>query len=250
MSGPESGTPAARGAHRRPPAAARPAPADRPGRRRLPGSTKDAGPAPGVAYADLGIRIVAYIVDVIIVGILFFVVGAIILGVLAGIGGFGGFLLGFVFLVAFNAAFSRDLLHLRLDEAAGVAGPEDARPRDGERGRRGDADPAAGDPPLARPVRSVRGSCRPSSSSSAPRLGSLFGLISLGYLIYLLYTTNRTPSARASTTTTRTRSSSSAPDRRSCESSDDPGPAPGSFAVRPAARSPQPIAWWVRQRAS
>lgn len=70
------------------------------------GPAKDAGPAPGVAYADLGIRVVAYIIDAIIAGILFFAIGAIIIGVVASIEGMVGALISLVFLVAFNVAFS------------------------------------------------------------------------------------------------------------------------------------------------
>ncbi len=182
MSGPEPGptpTPEAP-----PPASAWTAPP--------PGSTKDAGPAPGVAYADLGIRIGAYIIDVIIVGILFFTVGAIILGVLTGIGGFGGFLVGFVFLVAFNAAFSAIYFiygwtRLRASLGQKLLGLETVNAADGAT------------LPQPQAIRRWLVLFGPFVALSALQLvvgttlGSVFGLISLGYLIYLLYTTNSDP---------------------------------------------------------
>ena len=157
-----------------------------------PGSTKDAGPAPGVAYADLGIRIGAYIIDVIIAGILFFVIGGIILGIVAGISGAAGAVLAFLFLVAFNVAFSAiyfvySWTKLRASPGQKVLSLETVNAADG----------ATLTQPQA--IRRWLVLFGPFALLSALQLvvgstiGSLFGLVSLGYLIYLLYTTNSDP---------------------------------------------------------
>ena len=44
----------------------------------------EAGPAPGIAYADLGMRIGAYVIDAIGLSVVYFVVAAILSGVLLG----------------------------------------------------------------------------------------------------------------------------------------------------------------------
>lgn len=196
MSGPESGTPPpeAPPPAAQPPAAPPPvaAPAAAAWSAPPPGSTKDPGPAPGVAYADLGIRIGAYIIDVIIVGILFVVIGGIILGVLAGISGAVGVVLGFVFLVAFNAAFSAIYFiygwtKLRASPGQKMLGLETVNAADGAT------------LPQPQAIRRWLVLFGPFVALSALQLvvgttlGSLFGLISLGYLIYLLYTTNSDP---------------------------------------------------------
>ena len=182
MSGPEPGTTPTPEAP--PPAAGWTAPP--------PGSTKDAGPAPGVAYADLGIRIGAYIIDVIIAGILFFVIGGIILGIVAGISGATGAILAFLFLVAFNVAFSAiyfvySWTHLRASPGQKVLSLETVNAADG----------ATLTQPQA--IRRWLVLFGPFALLSALQLvvgstlGSLFGLVSLAYLIYLLCTTNSDP---------------------------------------------------------
>jgi uncharacterized RDD family membrane protein YckC len=145
-----------------------------------------------VAYADLGIRIGAYIIDVIIAGILFFVIGGIILGIVAGISGAAGAVLAFLFLVAFNVAFSAiyfvySWTKLRASPGQKVLSLETVNAADG----------ATLTQPQA--IRRWLVLFGPFALLSALQLvvgstiGSLFGLVSLGYLIYLLYTTNSDP---------------------------------------------------------
>ena len=156
------------------------------------GPAKDAGPAPGVAYADLGIRIGAYIIDVILVGILFVIIGGIIIGVVASIGGFAGAALAFIFIIAFEAAFSAIYFiygwtRLRASPGQKVLGLETVNAADGATLTQ----PQAirrwlflfGVFVLLSALQLVVGST----------LGSLFGLVSLIYLIYLLYTVYQDP---------------------------------------------------------
>jgi uncharacterized RDD family membrane protein YckC len=72
-----------------PPPAAAPTPAaPAPSSWQAPAATAVVGPAPGVAYAGLGIRVVAYIIDAILLGIVstfvFIILGAIFFGSLIG----------------------------------------------------------------------------------------------------------------------------------------------------------------------
>lgn len=193
MSGPDPGTPPPEAPLPTqappPPAATQPASA---WTAPPPGSTKDAGPAPGVAYADLGIRIGAYIIDVIVMFVLFFIVSVIIIGVLASFGGVASTVLGFIFLVAFEAAFSviyfvYGWTRLRASPGQKVLGLETVNAGDG----------ATLTQPQA--IRRWLWLFGPFVLLSALQLvvgttlGSLFGLVSLGYLIYLLYTVNSDP---------------------------------------------------------
>lgn len=59
------------------------------------------GPAPGVAYAGLGPRVVAIIIDVIIVGFIY----AVLVAVLAALGGWGAFLIGGLIYVALSIGY-------------------------------------------------------------------------------------------------------------------------------------------------
>ena len=123
-----------------------------------PGPAKAAGPAPGVAYADLGIRIGAYIIDVIVQVILFAIIGGIIIGIVASISGAVGAILSVIFIIAFEAAFSAPQAIRRW---LFLFGPFI----------------------LLSALQLVVGST----------LGGLFGLISFGYFVYLLYTTYQDP---------------------------------------------------------
>jgi uncharacterized RDD family membrane protein YckC len=157
-----------------------------------PGPQKAAGPAPGITYADLGVRIGAFVIDMIVVGILFVVVGGIIIGVLASIGGFAGGLLAFIFLTAFQAAFTAIYFiygwtALRASPGQKALGLETVNAADGKTLTQPQAIKRwlvlFGVFVLLSALQLVVG----------VGLGSLFGLISLGYLIYLLYTTNQDP---------------------------------------------------------
>ncbi len=157
-----------------------------------PGPAKDAGPAPGVAYADLGIRIGAFIVDVIVMTIVYFVLSVIILAITAGIGGAAGVLIGFVFLGIFGAAFSAIYFiygwtTLRASPGQKMLSLETVNAADG----RTLTQPQAirrwlfmfGPYVLLIALQLVVG----------PTLGGLLGLVNLAYFIYLLYTTNQDP---------------------------------------------------------
>jgi uncharacterized RDD family membrane protein YckC len=156
------------------------------------GPVKDAGPAPGVAYADLGIRIGAYIIDVIVMAVLFWIVAAIIIGVVASISGGVGFILSLIFIVAFEVAFSviyfvYSWTKLRASPGQKVLGLETVNGADGRT--------------LTQPqaIRRWLFLFGPFVLLSALQLvvgtglGSLFGLASLGYGIYLLYTVYQDP---------------------------------------------------------
>ena len=143
-----------------------------------PGPAKAAGPAPGVAYADLGIRIGAYIIDVIVQVIL--------------ISGAVGAILSVIFIIAFEAAFSAiyfiySWTSLRASPGQKALGLETVNAADG----RTVTQPQAirrwlflfGPFILLSALQLVVGSA----------LGGLFGLISFGYFVYLLYTTYQDP---------------------------------------------------------
>lgn len=61
----------------------------------------DAGPAPGVAYATLVSRIIAIIIDVILIGFIY----AVVIAVLGGLGGWSAFLVGGVVHVAISVGY-------------------------------------------------------------------------------------------------------------------------------------------------
>ncbi len=157
-----------------------------------PGPAKAAGPAPGVAYADLGIRIGAYIIDVIVQVILFAIIGGIIIGIVASISGAVGAILSVIFIIAFEAAFSAiyfiySWTSLRASPGQKALGLETVNAADG----RTVTQPQAirrwlflfGPFILLSALQLVVGST----------LGGLFGLISFGYFVYLLYTTYQDP---------------------------------------------------------
>lgn len=185
MSGPEPGTTPTPEAP--PPAPAWTAPP--------PGSNRDPGPAPGVAYATLGIRIVAYIIDAIIFGIVFAIFASVVLGALAfGTGG-SGLVIGIVFLVAFNLAFSAlyfiyGWTKLRASPGQKVLGLETVNAGDG----------ATLTQPQA--IRRWLVLFGPFALLSAVQwvvpagIGSIAGLVSLGYLIYLVWTTYKDPKSQ------------------------------------------------------
>jgi uncharacterized RDD family membrane protein YckC len=67
------------------------------------------GPATGIAYADLGIRIGAYIIDYIILIILAFIVNAVLVAILIGsifTVGSGAFIIGALVILAVNVALA------------------------------------------------------------------------------------------------------------------------------------------------
>lgn len=186
MSGPEPG--ASPTPEVPPPAAPTPSAWEAP----PPGPAKAAGPAPGVGYADLGIRIAAYIIDVIVMFVVYAIVSVVVLAIFAGIGGVAGFFLGFLLLVLFEAAFSAIYFiytwtKLRASPGQKVLSLETANAADGKTLTQPQAIKRwlvlFGPFILLSALQLVVGST----------LGSLFGLVSLGYFIYLLYTTYQDP---------------------------------------------------------
>ena len=157
-----------------------------------PGPVKAAGPAPGVAYADLGIRIGAYIIDVIVMFVIYAVISVVIIGIFAGVGGFAGFLLGLILLLLFEAAFSAIYFiytwtKLRASPGQKVLSLETVNAADGKTLTQPQAIKRwlvlFGPFILLSALQLVVGST----------LGFLFGLVSLGYFIYLLWTTYQDP---------------------------------------------------------
>lgn len=157
-----------------------------------PGPAKDPGPAPGVTYADLGFRVLAYIIDAIIAGVLFLAIGVIILGVVGTLGGVLEWVVGFVFLAAFNVAFSAiyfiySWTSLRASPGQKLLGLETVNAAEG----------ATLTQPQA--IRRWLVLFGPFALLSALQLvvgstlGGLFGLASLAYMLYLLYTTYQDP---------------------------------------------------------
>jgi uncharacterized RDD family membrane protein YckC len=157
-----------------------------------PDTSKDAGPAPGVTYADLGIRIGAYIIEAIIFGVALGIFAAIVLGALALGAGFAGVVVGIILLVVFNLVFSAIYFiytwtRMRASPGQRVLGLETVNAADGATITQQQAinrwlvlfGPTA----LLSAVQWVAGST----------LGTLAGLVSLGYVIYLAYTTNKDP---------------------------------------------------------
>jgi uncharacterized RDD family membrane protein YckC len=156
------------------------------------GPAKDAGPAPGVAYADLGIRMGGFVIDAVIFFIAFWIFAAVVLTALAFGTGFGGLVLGFVLLTAFNTAFSAIYFiygwtKLRASPGQKMLGLETVNAADG----------ATLTQPQA--IRRWLFLFGPFVALSALQwvvgafLGLVASLVSLGYLIYLIYTTNQDP---------------------------------------------------------
>lgn len=157
-----------------------------------PAPAKAAGPAAGIAYADLGIRIGAYIIDVVIFAVAFTVFAGVILGALALGGGVAGVIIGFLILVAFEVAFSAVYFiytwtQLRASPGQKMLGLETVNAADGATLTQAQA------------IRRWLYLFGPFVALSAIQLvvgttlGSLASLASLGYLIYLVYTTNQDP---------------------------------------------------------
>ena len=154
-----------------------------------------AGPAPGVAYADLVQRIIAYIIDAIILSIGYFVVAAVVGGILFVTGGIVGLLLGIVvlgglYLVGSAIYFIYLWTTQRASLGQRVLGLETVNAADGATLTRDQA------------IRRWAFLFGPSALSTvvsftlSTQLGILSTLISLavlGYTIYLLYTASQSP---------------------------------------------------------
>lgn len=158
-------------------------------------ATIAAGPAPGVAYADTTMRVVAYIIDSIILGIAIALV-AIILGAIAfGIVVNGGFVIGVVIavIIAIIALLGSAFYfvyfwqNLRASPGQKMLGLETVNAADGATLTRDQAVRRWAflfGPQVVASVFQFSGSV----SNGLGALGSLLGLLAFLYAIYLLYT--------------------------------------------------------------
>ncbi len=154
-----------------------------------------AGPAPGVAYADTTMRVIAYIIDSIILGIAIALV-AIILGTIAfGIAVGGGLVIGIIIavIIAIIALLGSAFYFvyfwqtLRASPGQKMLGLETVNAADGATLTRDQAVRRWAflfGPQVVASVFQFSGSV----SNTLGSLGSLLGLAAFIYLIYLLYT--------------------------------------------------------------
>jgi uncharacterized RDD family membrane protein YckC len=157
------------------------------------GAPVAAGPAPGVTYADLVMRIVAYIIDTIIFFVLAVVIGSIvILAIFAG----GGIieLIGTVVLVVLSLVGSAIYFvyfwtAMRASPGQKMLSLETVNAADGATLTRDQA--------IKRWAYLFGPFALGSALGYAPGvlgvLGSLIGLLAIGYAIYLLYTVSQSP---------------------------------------------------------
>ena len=154
-------------------------------------AAQEAGPAPGVAYADLVTRIIAYVIDAIALGIVWTVVWSVILGGLFLTSGYGmllvaGIVLGLLWAAGSAAYFVYTWTKMRATIGMRVMKVEIVNAADGASLTQNQAikrwaflfGPAAAGIVLG----NIFGV-----------LGSLLGLLAFGYEIYLLYTTSQSP---------------------------------------------------------
>jgi uncharacterized RDD family membrane protein YckC len=154
----------------------------------------EAGPAPGVAYADLVTRVVAYIIDAIIYGVALAVVFLIVGGILLAVGGLVGALLALVVvsvLALFGSAiyFVYTWTTMRASLGQKVLGLETVRAADGATLTRDQAIRRwaflFGPFVLASVLQQVLG--------TSNIIGLLLSIATFAYLVYLLYTTSQSP---------------------------------------------------------
>ena len=154
-----------------------------------------AGPAPGVAYADLVTRIIAYIIDAILLSIAFGVIGVAILGTFLLTGGFAGAIIGFVvlgllYLAGSAVYFIYTWTSMRATVGQKVLNLETVNAADGATLTRDQA------------IRRWAYLFGPSALGTVANfalvgsiaiLGSLLSLAAFVYTIYLLYTASQSP---------------------------------------------------------
>jgi len=163
----------------------------------LQAAAVEVGPAPGVAYADLVTRVIAYIIDAVLLGVftfvIFLVLGAIILASLLA-GGPILAIVGFVILAVFTLLasavyFVYTWMNLRASPGQKILNLETVNAADGATLTRDQA------------VRRWAYLFGPSAVASVAQialgateiaiLGSLISLLVFGYIIYLLYTASQ-----------------------------------------------------------
>lgn len=145
-----------------------------------------AGPAPGVAYADLTNRIIAAVIDGVILTAVWFVVGGAVLGGIAFSGGFGmllivGIVLGVLWAVGTAAYFVYTWTTMRASPGQKILKLETVSAADGSTLTRDQAIKRwaflFGPTAAATVLSNILG-----------LVGSLLGLLAFGYVIYLVYT--------------------------------------------------------------
>jgi uncharacterized RDD family membrane protein YckC len=155
-----------------------------------------AGPAPGVAYADLVTRIIAYIIDAVLLSVGTFIVAAVLGGIFITFGGLGGLLIGLVViaaLVLFGSAFYfvYTWTTMRASPGQKILNLETVNAADGSTLTRDQAIKRWGYLyglfSLATVAQFVL------SASSLAVLSSLLSLATLVYAIYLLYSASQDP---------------------------------------------------------
>jgi uncharacterized RDD family membrane protein YckC len=150
-----------------------------------------AGPAPGVAYADLVTRIIAYIIDAIILGVVWTVVWSVVFGTLFVTSGYAmllvaGIALGILWAGASAVYFVYTWTKMRASLGQRVLSLETVNAADGATLTNNQAIRRwvflFGIPGLLAVLSNVIGT-----------LGLLLSLAGLGYSIYLLYTASQSP---------------------------------------------------------
>jgi uncharacterized RDD family membrane protein YckC len=161
----------------------------------------EAGPAPGVLYADLTTRIIAFIIDAILLGILaafvIIALGAIFLGTLLNGSFFIALVLGILLAIANMAVSAAYFIWgwtnpaMRASLGQRVMGINTVSAADGATLTR---------PQAARRWAFLYGFVALASAlqfaltgSSVAGIASLIGLLSFGYSLYLLWTTSQSP---------------------------------------------------------
>lgn len=154
-----------------------------------------AGPAPGVAYADLVQRVIAYIIDAIIFGIVFWVIGIALLGGLLLTGGFAGAIVGFLVLSVLSLVgsaiyFVYTWMTMRASPGQRILGLETVNEADGATLTR---DQAIRRWAFLFGPQAVGAVAQTALGGDAYFLGLIISLATLGYTIYLLYTASQSP---------------------------------------------------------
>ena len=150
----------------------------------------EAGPAPGIAYADLVTRIIAIVIDSVILWIPWMIVWTIVVGAFLVSGGFGftliGLVLGVIFAAITGAYFVWTWTTMRARYGQKFLKLETVNAADGATLTRDQAIKRwaflYGPNVIAMVASSVLG-----------LLGSLISLLALVYVIYLLYTASQSP---------------------------------------------------------
>jgi uncharacterized RDD family membrane protein YckC len=155
-----------------------------------------AGPAPGVVYADLVTRIIAFVIDYVLVGIVTFLVAIIVVGLLTAIGGLLGALLGFIIAavivwVGSAVYFVYTWMNMRASPGQRILGLETVNAADGS---------TLTQPQAIRRWGFLYGIFALSAvgqlvlgSTSLSILSLLLSLATLGYTIYLVYSASQSP---------------------------------------------------------